>query len=139
MNRNVGSLMKILALEFSSPQRSVAVAPGLQEDDVAAAGLRHSRGPAPEPISEVVETGLRGPDALGMVKEALRHAQIEREQIECLAVGLGPGSYTGIRSAIALAQGWELAWDGRRIKFIGLSSADCIAVQAQTEGLIGSM
>jgi tRNA threonylcarbamoyl adenosine modification protein YeaZ len=67
----------------------------------------------------------------------LRQAQVEREQIECLAVGLGPGSYTGIRSAIALAQGWEMAVSGRSMKFIGLSTADCVAAQAQAEGVIG--
>ena len=27
-------------------------------------------------------------------------------------LGLGPGSYTGIRSAIALAQGWALGTEG---------------------------
>jgi len=36
---------------------------------------------------------------------ALKQAGLEREAIDCIAVGLGPGSYTGIRSAIALAQG----------------------------------
>jgi tRNA threonylcarbamoyl adenosine modification protein YeaZ len=90
-------------------------------------------------MAEVVETGARGPAMIGLIDEALRQAQVEREQIECLAVGLGPGSYTGIRSAIALAQGWELATTGRSIKFIGLSSADCIAAQAQAEGVAGAV
>ena len=44
-----------------------------------------------------------------MIEEALREAGLEREQIEVLAVGLGPGSYTGIRVALSLAQGWQLA------------------------------
>jgi tRNA threonylcarbamoyl adenosine modification protein YeaZ len=112
----------ILALEFSSPQRSAAVAGGW----VGAL-----------PLAEAIETGARGPAMIGLIEEALRQAQVEREQIECLAVGLGPGSYTGIRSAIALAQGWELASGERAIKFVGLSSADCIATQAQTEGVTG--
>ena len=112
----------ILALEFSSPQRSAAVAGGQTRT---------------APLAEVVETGGRGPAMIGLIEEALRHAQVEREQIECLAIGLGPGSYTGIRSAIALAQGWELASGERKIKFIGLCSADCIAAQAQTEGVTG--
>jgi tRNA threonylcarbamoyl adenosine modification protein YeaZ len=116
--------MKILAVEFSSSQRSVAVLNG------RAVGV---------PIAEVVDTSPRGSEALGMVETALRQGQIEREQIECVAVGLGPGSYTGIRSAIALAQGWELAAGERDIKFIGLSSADCIAAEAQADGLKGSL
>jgi len=61
-------------------------------------------------------------------------ARVEREQIECLAIGLGPGSYTGIRAAIALAQGWELA---RGVKLLGISSADCVAAQAQADGVCG--
>ena len=71
-----------------------------------------------------------------MIEEALRQAELEREQIECIAVGLGPGSYTGIRSAIALAQGWQLA---RGVKILGASSAECIAAQAQSDGLRGRL
>ena len=113
--------MKILALEFSSPQRSVAVVHG------AAAG-------EPLCLGEAIETGGRGTNALGLVEEALRQAQLDREQIECLAVGLGPGSYNGMRLAIALAQGWQLA---RPVKLLGISSAECLAAQAQAEGIVG--
>ncbi len=116
--------MKILALEFSSPQRSVAALEGPAE-------------PTPLRLGEVVETGARSLNALGMVEDALREAQLEREQIECLAVGLGPGSYTGIRAAIALAQGWQLASVQGVIKLLGISSVECLAAQAQAEGLLG--
>lgn len=84
--------------------------------------------------SEVVESGGRTTRAFGLIEAALRQAQVEREQVECLALGLGPGSYVGIRIAIALAQGWQLA---REVKILGLSSADGIAAQAQAEGLNG--
>src|SRR5713101_2377629 len=102
--------MKILAVEFSSPQRSVAVLNG--GDETA-------------PIAEVIETSARGPEMIGLIEQALRHFGIEREQIECLAIGLGPGSYTGIRSAIALAQGWQLASRPGGIKLLGISSIEC--------------
>jgi tRNA threonylcarbamoyl adenosine modification protein YeaZ len=69
-----------------------------------------------------------------MIDEVLREAKLEREQIDCLAVGLGPGSYTGIRAAISLAQGWQLA---RPIKLLGVSSVECIAAQAQSDGATG--
>jgi tRNA threonylcarbamoyl adenosine modification protein YeaZ len=113
--------MKILALEFSSPQRSAAVT---QE--------RTDAGPLA--LGEAIETGARSTNALGLVEEALRQAQIERGQIECLAIGLGPGSYNGIRLAIALAQGWQLA---RPVKLLGISTAECLAAQAQAEGIFG--
>ena len=113
--------MKILALEFSSPQRSVAVVHG---------GAQAGR----FCLGEAIETGGRASNALGLVEEALRQAHLDREQIECLAVGLGPGSYTGIRLAISLAQGWQLA---RPVKLLGISSVECLAAQAQAEGIGG--
>ena len=116
--------MKILALEFSSPQRSVAV---VQD------------GPDGERLvlTERVETGIRSTHAFGMIEAALDVAQLEREQIDCLAVGMGPGSYNGIRLAIALAQGWQLGSRQNGVKLLGISSAECLAAQAQSEGIFG--
>ncbi|MGA2278752.1 MAG: tRNA (adenosine(37)-N6)-threonylcarbamoyltransferase complex dimerization subunit type 1 TsaB [Verrucomicrobiota bacterium] len=116
--------MTILALEFSSPQRSVAV-------------VRRGAGTASFVASEVVETGAGGTRALGMVEDALRVAGLEREQIDVIAVGLGPGSYTGIRVALSLAQGWQLASPDGGVKLLGLSSAECVAAQAQAENISG--
>ena len=113
--------MKILALEFSSPQRSVAV---VQERTDA----------GPFCLGEAIETGAGSTNVLGLVEQALRQAQTKRAQIECLVVGLGPGSYNGIRLAIALAQGWQLA---RPVKLLGISTAECLAAEAQAEGILG--
>lgn len=71
-----------------------------------------------------------------MIEAALTDANIARREIECIAVGLGPGSYTGIRAGIAMAQGWQLAQD---VKLLGIPSADAIAVQAHEEGLRGTV
>jgi tRNA threonylcarbamoyladenosine biosynthesis protein TsaB len=108
--------MTILALEFSSSQRSVAV---------ARAGVV---------LAETGEAGGRATNALGMIGRVLAEAKIAREEIEAMVVGLGPGSYTGIRAAIAVAQGWQLA---RGVKLLGLSSVTAIAVQAQAEKIFG--
>ncbi len=114
--------MKILALEFSSPQRSVAVL------DADASGRVLA-------VSEVVESAAGFTmKPLSIVESALKEARLEREQIEVIAVGLGPGSYNGIRAAIALAQGWQLALG---VKLVGVSSAECVAAQAQADGLAG--
>jgi len=111
-----------LALEFSSGQRSVAV-------------VRRRAGDASFVVSEVVETGAGGTTrAFAMIQSALHEAQLEREQIEVLAVGLGPGSYTGIRVALSIAQGWQLAGG---VKLLGLSSVECVAAQAQAEKISG--
>jgi tRNA threonylcarbamoyladenosine biosynthesis protein TsaB len=108
--------MTILALEFSSPQRSVANA----RDGIV--------------LSEASEFGGRNTSAFDMIEKVLTEAKIEREEIEVIAVGLGPGSYTGIRAAIALAQGWQLA---REIKLLGVSSVAAIAAQAQAGKIFG--
>lgn len=85
-------------------------------------------------LGEAIETGGRSTNALGLVEDALRQAPLEREQIGCVAVGLGPGSYNGLRLAIALAQGWQLA---RPVKLLGISTVECLASQAQAEGISG--
>jgi tRNA threonylcarbamoyladenosine biosynthesis protein TsaB len=119
--------MTILALEFSSPQRSVALMRG-------------------NSVFESVETGGRNTAAFGMIDKVLAEAKIEREEIGAIAVGLGPGSYTGIRSAIAIAQGWQLARDGSRrrsphhnLKLIGVSSVEAIATQVQAGKFFGDV
>ena len=62
--------MKILALEFSSQQRSVAVT-----DDA-------------DVLSEITTDQLKtGP--LILIEQALEQAQIDREEIQCLALGIG--------------------------------------------------
>jgi tRNA threonylcarbamoyl adenosine modification protein YeaZ len=110
--------MKTLAIEFSSNQRSVAVL---------------ADGPV---CGEAVETATRETHAFGLIEQAFAKAKMEREEIQCLAIGLGPGSYTGIRSALALAQGWQL---GRPVQLIGISSVECLAAEAQTKGLSGKI
>jgi tRNA threonylcarbamoyladenosine biosynthesis protein TsaB len=100
--------MKILAVEFSSEQRSIAL---LQDAKL---------------LGQAVENG--GRCAIGLVEQVLQQAGCEREEVEVVAVGLGPGSYAGIRAAIALAQGWQL---GLNVKLLGISSVECLAAGAE--------
>ena len=113
--------MKILAVEFSSGHRSVAVAESGDDGAVAVLGT-------------AVEILASKTQALTLVGAALAQAGVDREQIECIAVGLGPGSYTGIRASISLAQGWQLA---RGLRLLGISSVECLAAQAQVTGWRG--
>ena len=111
--------MKILALEFSTSQRSVAVASRDAEGE-------------PRILAEVVETDVNSRGPLGMIEQALSQAGVGREEIKVIVVGLGPGSYTGIRMSIALAQGWQLA---RPLELKGVTSADAMAHRAWQNGL----
>jgi tRNA threonylcarbamoyl adenosine modification protein YeaZ len=108
--------MTILAIEFSSGQRSVAIAVN--------GSVLH----------EAIETGGRGVAAFGMIECVLADAKLEREQVQGIVVGLGPGSYTGIRAAIAIAEGWRLA---REVSLAGVSSVEAIVSVAQSEGIFG--
>ena len=108
--------MTFLALEFSSERRSAALA----RDGVI--------------LAEAAETGGRATNAFGLIDRALAESKIPRDEIEAVAVGLGPGSYTGIRAAIAVAQGWQLA---RGIKLLGIPSVEALAAQAQAEKIFG--
>jgi tRNA threonylcarbamoyladenosine biosynthesis protein TsaB len=108
--------MTILALEFSSSQRSVALA-------------RDGR-----VLAEAAETGGRGTNTFSLIEQVLAAAKIGREKIECLAAGLGPGSYSGIRVALSVAQGWQLATG---VKLLGIGGVECLAAQAQAEKMFG--
>ena len=108
--------MTILALEFSSSKRSVALA----RNGVV--------------LAEAAETGERGVNAFGLVERVLATAKIGRNEVEVLAVGLGPGSYAGIRVALAIAQGWQLACG---VKLLGIGSAESLAAQARAERIYG--
>jgi tRNA threonylcarbamoyl adenosine modification protein YeaZ len=108
--------MKILALEFSSERRSVAAA------------VDHAV------LAQATESGARESHPFRLAEAVLSEARLEREDIECVAVGLGPGSYHGIRSAIALAEGWQLA---RPIRLCGVSSVEAIIFEAQRRAFFG--
>jgi len=109
--------MRTLALEFSSTRRSAAaIAPGGELVEAVAASIE------------------RNTEAFGLIADVLKNIHWDRRDIECIAVGLGPGSYTGVRVGISIAQGWQIA---RSIKLLGLNSADAIAEQARCDGLRG--
>ena len=110
--------MRILALEFSSALRSAAI---IQEGQVT------GRAQEEKPLTI-------GP--IRLIRDVLGQAQMEPAGVTCVAVGLGPGSYTGVRVAIAMAQGWELA---RGVKLLGMSSVECLAWQAWLEGHEGDV
>jgi tRNA threonylcarbamoyl adenosine modification protein YeaZ len=112
--------MKILALDFSSAHRSAAILDATRPGEVRR--------------FETLDQGPRKTQAFALIETVLREAGLEPGQVDCLAVGLGPGSYTGIRVSISMAQGWQLA---RGVRLLGLSSMACLAAQAQAEGLFG--
>jgi len=98
---------KFVALETSSEWCSVALSlDGEISSRERRAGQRHSE------------------LALPMLFELLRDTSLKIEDIEAVAYGAGPGSFTGLRIACGLAQGLALA---RGLPVIGISSLEAIA------------
>jgi tRNA threonylcarbamoyladenosine biosynthesis protein TsaB len=86
--------MRLLAFETSTEACSVAV---------YVDGQVHERfGIAPRRHTEL---------ALPWADEVLAEAGVARSQLDAIAVGRGPGAFTGVRLAIAIAQGVALALD----------------------------
>lgn len=64
---------------------------------------------------------------LPMVDDVLRDAKIELADLDCLAYGHGPGSFTGVRIASGIIQGLAIGTD---LPVIGVSTMATMAQQA---------
>lgn len=96
--------MRILAIDTSTELGSVAVcADGEILAEVSAkVRARH------------------GETLLPLVAYALEHAAVERDAIDLIAVGIGPGSFTGTRIGVATAKGLAIALDRPIIGVVSL-------------------
>ena len=68
---------------------------------------------------------------LPMCEDVLREAGVARRDLDAIAVGCGPGAFTGVRLAISAAQGIALALD---IPVVAVSSLAALAMQAPDNG-----
>jgi len=84
--------MKLLAFDTSTDTMSIAVS----RDDGAASGLWQQQGAGGAQAS----TGL-----IAGVLELMRQAGLELRELDAICFGCGPGSFTGLRTACAVAQG----------------------------------
>lgn len=65
-----------------------------------------------------------GETLLTLVRQVLDHAKLDRRELDLVAVGLGPGSFTGTRVGVATAKGLSLALD---VPLMGVVSLRAIA------------
>lgn len=99
--------MNILAIESSSEVLSVALS---FKDRVKSLFESHEQ--------------FKSEHIIGLVRKTLSKARLKLSDLDYIAVGLGPGSFTGLRVGLASALGLALALD---LKIIGVGSLDIIA------------
>lgn len=102
--------MNLLAIETSTECCSVALSQG--DELIVRSEL------APRRHAELL---------LPMCEAVLAEAGLSRRQLDAVAVGRGPGAFTGVRLAISAAQGIALALD---LPVVPVSSLAALALQA---------
>jgi tRNA threonylcarbamoyladenosine biosynthesis protein TsaB len=106
--------MQILALDTSTEVCAVALGDGVTwHEKSEVAGQRHS---------ELL---------LPMIRAVLADAGMTLKQIDGIAFGAGPGSFTGLRIACGVAQGLAL---GAALPVVGISTLEAIAQTRREHG-----
>ena len=102
--------MRLLALESAGPRCSVAL---LEDGILVASAARDGAMGHASTLPELLAGILRD------------------TPLDAVAVGIGPGGFTGLRAGIALAQGLALA---RGVPLLGVSTGQALAAQAAPGG-----
>ena len=100
--------MRVLSIDTSSELGTAAVV----IDGIVAASI----------ASRV--NSQHGETLLPLLEHLLKLAHLRIEEIDLLAVGLGPGSFTGVRIGVATAKGLSLA---RGTKMVGVTTSRVLA------------
>jgi tRNA threonylcarbamoyladenosine biosynthesis protein TsaB len=99
----------ILALECATAQCSVAL---------VHAGKTWQR--------TVPERSQHSEAVLPLVAQVLDEAEVARSTLTHIAAGIGPGAFTGVRTAISVAQGLAL---GLQLPLLGIGTLEALALQ----------
>jgi tRNA threonylcarbamoyladenosine biosynthesis protein TsaB len=108
----------LLAIDTATPAVTVAVADG---ERVLAERT-------------TVDTRRHGELLAPAIEAVLREAGIGRRQVEQVAVGVGPGPFTGLRVGLVTARTFGAALD---LQVLGVCTLDVIALMAVEGGLSG--
>jgi tRNA threonylcarbamoyladenosine biosynthesis protein TsaB len=109
--------VKILAIDSSSAHGSVAL---LAEGRVLADECADSA----EPSSSAL---------FRRVNSVLQRASAKLSEIDCFAVAVGPGSFTGVRVGLAAVKGWAEVWQR---PIASVSVLEAVAAQATEPGAL---
>ena len=118
--------MRILAIDTSTRTASVAVLGGAREVEIDHALGSHSD------------------DLVALLDRALRDAGLALAALDAVAVGAGPGSFTGLRIAMATAKGLCFAaglplWPVSSLAALALDAVDTLAAADPPEDAAGAL
>ncbi len=102
--------MKLIAIETSTENCSVAL---LNEDSIT-----FKSEVAPQKHAEIV---------LEMLDSILKEGALSKDDLDGLVLGIGPGSFTGVRIAASTVQGLAL---GLNLKVAKITSLEALAIEA---------
>ncbi len=72
---------------------------------------------------------------LPAIRDVMAEACVDDDDVAAVAVGRGPGSFTGVRIAVSTAKGLAHGWG---VPLVGLGTLDAVAWRfAEHEGLVG--
>ena len=112
--------MKILAIDTSSSICSVAIL-----EDKTVIIEKHNN-----------DEKTHSQKLMPLIDDILKEANLSLDDIDLLACGQGPGSFTGIRIGISTVKAFA---DVKNIPIIGVTSLESLAYNIKQEGLIASV
>jgi tRNA threonylcarbamoyladenosine biosynthesis protein TsaB len=76
---------------------------------------------------------------LPWAEQLIAEAGIKKSQLDAIAVGIGPGAFTGVRLAVALAQGIALALDKPVLPVSTLAALAMQAVELKSDRILAAI
>lgn len=80
--------------------------------------------------AEINEQGAHAEKIMTLIDDVLRQGKISFKQVDAIAVGEGPGSYTGLRIGVSTAKGLAYAGD---LPLVGVNTLQAIATSIEIE------
>ncbi len=115
-------------LAFDTANEVIAIGIGRMDESLRVVECLHSQ--------QIEARRASNTKLLSCIDEALATCGVARDALACVVAGRGPGSFTGVRIAMATAKGIASALG---LPLVGVSSLDAVAWGAWAEGARGSL
>lgn len=121
-------MSKKLILAFDTSNEFVSIGVGYLDDDTVEMDVIDA--------IEIASNRSSNKLLLPTIDEIFKKHSLLTTDIDLVAVGLGPGSFTGVRIALACAKGLGVSLN---VPVVGLSTLDCVAQNAALSGFQGNL